>query len=147
MREDKRFLLEVHVAGICIDGNSVLVVKRSAFRRLYPNLWECGGGQVKEGENFEDAIKRQLYEELGVIVEPIMLFGTYEILTPHLNQLKIPGLKFVCKIKSYVNGVSPAISNEHSEWRWQLLDNLDELEFIPGLKEEILEAYNLLNLK
>jgi len=145
MREEKKFKIEVHVAGICFDKDRVLIVKRSAFRKLYPNLWECGGGQVKEGENFEEAVKRQLKEELGVLVEPIKIIGTYEILAPDLDQKKIPGIRFVCRIIGFINGKEPQISSEHSEWRWQPIDKLDELEFIPGVKEDIKQAYSMIS--
>ena len=89
MREEKIHKLEVHVAGICFVGNRVLVAKRTSSRKLYPNLWECGGGQVETGENFDDAVKRQLKQELGVIVKPIKVLGTYEILTQDSGQKKI----------------------------------------------------------
>ena len=124
MREEKIHKLEVHVAGICFVGNRVLVAKRTSSRKLYPNLWECGGGQVETGDNFDDAVKRQLEQELGVIVKPIKVLGTYEILTQDSGQKKIPGIKFVCSIVGFSNGEKPEISREHSEWRWQSIDKL-----------------------
>ena len=39
--------------------------------------------------NFDDAVKRQLKQELGVIVKPIKVLGTYEILTQDSGQKKI----------------------------------------------------------
>lgn len=143
MREEKIHKIEVHVAGICFYGNKVLMVKRTPSRKLYPNLWECGGGQVEMGENFTEAVKRQLKQELGVFIEPIKVLVTYEILTPGLEQKKIPGIIFVCKLVGFVNGKGPKISKEHSEWRWQPIDKLDELELIPGLKENIKFAYSV----
>lgn len=145
-REEKQYKIEVHVAGICFqefeDGVKVLIGKRQSFRKLYPNLWECGGGQVKEGENFEEAIIRHFKNELGVIVEVVAPIGIYEILTPELDQKKIPGLKFLCQLKGYVNGKEPQIDErEFSEWRWQPIDKLDELEFIPGISKDIQQAY------
>lgn len=143
MREEKIHKIEVHVAGICFNRDKALIAKRNSLRKIYPNFWECGGGQVEDGENFEDAIKRQLKEELGIIVEPIKVFKTYEILIQDAKQKKIPGIKFICKIIKFVNGKEPQISEEHSKWRWQSIDKLDGLEFIPGLKEDIKTAYSI----
>ncbi|MFZ5982092.1 MAG: NUDIX domain-containing protein [Patescibacteria group bacterium] len=148
-REEKQHKLEVHVAGIVFreteNNIEVLIVKRNAGRKLYPGKWECGGGQVKEGENFEEAIKRQMKEELGVNVKRALTFGTYEIKTPDLPQQKIPGIKFVCfldKDKPYLKGNGPEISEkEHEGWRWQSINDLEKIEFVSGIREEIRIAW------
>ena len=141
MREEKIHKIEVHVSGVCFKEDKVLIAKRSSRRKLYPNFWECGGGQIESGENFIEAVKRQLEQELGIIVEPIRIFKTYEILTPNSEQKKIPGVRFICKIVGYTNEQEPQISEEHSEWRWQPVADLAERELIPGLEEDIKLAY------
>lgn len=141
MREEKIHKIEVHVAGFCFSGNKILVLKRSPSRKIYPNIWECGGGQVETGENFEDALAREMRDEAGVIVKPVMALKTYEILV-NSEQKKIPGLRIVCKFLRYANGKEPQISKEHTEWKWLPINRLDEIAFIPGLKEDIRTAYS-----
>jgi len=93
MRENEKHQIEVHVSGICFDNEGkVLIAKRDVSRNLYPDMWECGGGQVHPGENFEDAVKRQLQEELGAVVEPVRVLGSYTIDIPLEPQKKIPGI-------------------------------------------------------
>ena len=142
MREIKQHCIEVHAAGICFRETDydieVLIARRKESKELYPGKWECGGGQVKMGENFEEAVKRKMKEELGVIVDSVLVFGTYEIETPQLPQKKIPGIKFICFFKEYVNGKYPEIKEEaFSEWKWQSINDLSGIDFIPGIKEEI----------
>lgn len=142
-REEKQYKIEVNVTGICFreteNDIEVLIVKRQNNRKLYPGQWECGGGQVQSGENFEEAIKRQMQEELGVVIDRVLLFATYEIETPDLEQKKIPGLRFVCFWHSYLNGESPAIDNkEHSEWKWQSINSLTGIDFAPGIERDIM---------
>ncbi len=142
-REQQQHKIEVHVAGICFreteNDIEVLIVKRQDSRKLYPGKWECGGGQVYVGENFEEAINRQMKEELGIVIDRVLVFGTYEIKTPELEQKKIPGMKFVCFWHSYVNGKNPVIDEkEHSEWRWQSINNLSEIDFISSIEREIM---------
>ena len=142
MREEGIHKIEVHVSGICFNVNKVLLLKRTYSRRLYPEHWECGGGQIHENENFEEAVVRQLREEAGIIIKPLRIVGMYEI---QLSvKQKIPGIIFACKFEGYVKGKQPKISNEHSEWRWQELDKLYEVDLIPGLKQDIKKAYKLI---
>lgn len=142
MRETKRHCIEVHVAGICLRETGydieVLIAKRKENKELYPGKWECGGGQVKMGETFEEAVKRKMKEELGVIVKNVLVFGTYKIDVPNLEQKIIPGMKFVCFLDSYINGKGPQIKKDaFSEWKWQSINKLSEIDFIPGVREEI----------
>src|SRR5579863_9865556 len=101
IREDglTRPHIEVHVAGVCVrprnDHWEVLIAQRTNERHLYPGKWECGGGQVNPGEGFNDAVKRQIFEEFGLDVEPCDLLETYEIHVPGQKRV-IAGLRFLC---------------------------------------------------
>jgi 8-oxo-dGTP diphosphatase len=145
VREEKRFEIETHVAGICMmrikQGVRILIAKRLNTRDLYPGKWESGGGQVKPGENFEEAIKRQMREEFGIEVKILTIIATYEILTPKLPQKKIPGLKFLCtpandKIAEGIK-INP---KEFSEHKWITEYEIDQFDFIRGVKKDILKA-------
>ncbi|MBN2094683.1 MAG: NUDIX domain-containing protein [Candidatus Aenigmarchaeota archaeon] len=141
MREEGTDKLEVHVAGICFLGDSVLIAKRSASRAIFPGFWECGGGQVKSGESFEGAIKRQIREEFGAVIKPLFALAAYEIPALGEKQVKIPGVRFACQVESFLNGRGPEISEEHTEWKIQKATELDGLKFIPGLKQDIARAH------
>ena len=146
-REKKRHKIEVHVAGICYRETEtdieVLIAKRNNEREIYPGKWECGGGQVREGENFEEAIKRQMKEELGIIVEKISPFCIYDIDMPKLDKKKIPGICFICFFNEYVNGKEPEIdASEHTEWKWQSVNNLKDVDFIPILVNDIRRGWD-----
>jgi 8-oxo-dGTP diphosphatase len=142
MREDGVRRIEVHVGCICLDRDRVLVLKRSDSRKLYPGLWECGGGQVKPGEGFPDAVKRQLREEAGILVDSIKPVGTYVIDLP--DGEKIPGVYFACRFAGYEEGVQPRLSHEHTEWKWIPAKDLTDLDLIPGVRESILKSPELL---
>lgn len=148
-REKEPYKIEVHVAGIIFQETAkdleVLIVKRNNQRELYPGKWECGGGQVHLGENFEEAVKRQMKEELGANVKKSMIFGTYEILIPKSEQKKIPGVRFVCfldKKEPFFKKDGPRIDEaEHEGWRWQSINDLNRIDFISGIREEIRQAW------
>ncbi len=54
-------------------NNQVLLAKRSSQKKLGANLWETIGGKMEKGETPEDAIKREITEELGNEVKIIKL--------------------------------------------------------------------------
>lgn len=145
MRETKQHKIEVHVATICFDGDKVLVAKRADNKKIFPGKWACGGGQVMIGEAFEQAASRKIEQELGVIAEPLRIYKTYKIEVPEDIQKIIPGLRFLMQFKSYVNGDKPTLSESHSEYKWQPVNELDGIDFIPGVKEDIELAYRQMN--
>lgn len=54
----------------------VFMVRRARGRPL-AGQWEFPGGKVELGESPEDAIRRELREELGLAVGRLALFGAY----------------------------------------------------------------------
>ena len=65
-------LLLVVAAALVDDGGRVLVTQRPAGKSL-AGLWEFPGGKVEPGERPEDALVRELAEELGVVVAVVDL--------------------------------------------------------------------------
>lgn len=56
------------VCGVIEDGDGrVLACLREGGHLA--GCWEFPGGKVEEGESEEDALKRELSEELGIVVE------------------------------------------------------------------------------
>ncbi len=59
--------MEIDIAAglLCCQGR-LLLGKRSARRTAYPGVWDLPGGHVEAGETAEQALVRELREELGV---------------------------------------------------------------------------------
>jgi mutator protein MutT len=55
--------------GILRRGNSVLLCRRSAGRRWYPGTWDLPGGHVEDGELPAQTLRRELFQEIGVVPE------------------------------------------------------------------------------
>ncbi|MBX3428546.1 MAG: (deoxy)nucleoside triphosphate pyrophosphohydrolase [Hyphomonadaceae bacterium] len=64
-----RRLLLVAAAALIDSSGRVLITQRPAHKQL-GGLWEFPGGKVEQGEAPEQALARELKEELDLTVEP-----------------------------------------------------------------------------
>ena len=56
---------------ILLQADQVLLCHRSPARRWYPDVWDFPGGHVLPGERPEDALRREVAEELGAELEDV----------------------------------------------------------------------------
>ncbi len=75
-------------AGLVFRAGQLLITQRLAGAHL-AGLWEFPGGKREPGESFEDCLRRELHEELGVTVcvheEIERLTHSYPEKTVHLR--------------------------------------------------------------
>lgn len=82
--------------------------------------WACPGGQVENGENLIDALKREIYEESGINVTVNKLFWIGSTTSAHegYNGVEIVPTKVIFNFTcTYINGELRG-SNETSEACW-----------------------------
>ena len=105
-----KHLLVCAVALIDADGR-VLLAKRPEGKTL-AGLWEFPGGKVAEGERPEDALIRELKEELGINVEHSCLapltFASHAYETFHLLMPL-----YVCR---RWKGIPQALEGQELKW-------------------------------
>lgn len=73
-------------ALIINDKNETLLVKRALKSNNEAGFWSKPGGTVEFGEIVEDAIKREIKEELGIEIELIRPLAFTNHLIPSENQ-------------------------------------------------------------
>jgi A/G-specific adenine glycosylase len=106
-------------AAVIQVGEQVLIARRPA-NGLLGGLWEFPGGKVEAGESLEDALRREIGEELGVIISVGEPVGIYKHAYTHF---KVTLHAFYCRLLS---GDPQPI--EASELRWV---NCSELSRFP----------------
>jgi len=58
------------VAAALIDARGAVLIAKRPEGKAMAGLWEFPGGKVENGESLEDALVRELREEIGVEVAP-----------------------------------------------------------------------------
>jgi 8-oxo-dGTP diphosphatase len=116
----------VHIA--VVSNGQVLVVRRSTTDSL-PDYWEIPGGSVEPGESFENAAKRDLEEETAIraesLTEILRLSGPAP---PGFNRPKIEASVF--RLAAETRPPVRLLPNEHSDYRWVLLEDLRQLRMM-----------------
>jgi len=64
------------VCGILSRPNRTLLITRKAPGRSLAGLWEFPGGKIEDGETPEQALVRELHEELGIVIKVGRYIGT-----------------------------------------------------------------------
>lgn len=110
MENDNKMV--VVVKGVIINEGKVLIVQRGSNDEVGRETWECVGGKVDFGEDLEQALVREIQEEVGltVVVERILYATTFK--TDPSRQVIL--LTYLCRSKSR----AVILSEEHSNFSW-----------------------------
>lgn len=112
----------VRVVACVISRSNKLLVCRRPLSKRHGGLWEFPGGKVEPGESDEDAVRRELLEELGI----------------HLNQMSDSLFTIADPNSPYVISFIPvavhgeATCHEHTDMRWNSLEELNVLPLAPS---------------
>lgn len=93
-----------------------LLLRRSAAKDYAAGVWECVTGRVDQGEGFEDALHREVREELGVGVRIDLILGTTHFYRGEARpENELIGVVCLCSLD---DPMAVRLSAEHSEHRW-----------------------------
>ena len=56
--------------GVLIDDSGRFLLTSRPTGKVYAGYWEFPGGKVEAGESVEQALQRELHEELGITIGP-----------------------------------------------------------------------------
>ena len=111
------------VAAIIKKGNLYLVTQRNKDK--YMGLkWEFPGGKVEANETLQEALTREIYEELNINI------NVYEKIAEERykdSEINIVLHYFLCSIKDGVISL-----NEHEAMQWADKTDFDKYDFVVG---------------
>ncbi len=56
--------------GVLVDGHGRFLLTSRPSGKVYAGFWEFPGGKLEAGETVEQALRRELQEELGITIGP-----------------------------------------------------------------------------
>ena len=111
------------VAAIIHDSEGRIFATQRGYGD-YKDGWEFPGGKMEPGETPEDALKREIWEELEtkIVVERLVQTVDYDYPQFHLTMHC-----FLCSIES-----GSLILKEHEAARWLKPEELDSVDWLPA---------------
>lgn len=111
------------VAAIITKGGKIFATQRGYGD--FKDGWEFPGGKVEQGESPEQAVIREIKEELGADIQVTGFLTTVEHDYPTFH------LSMDCFWAELKEGSSVELL-EHEAAKWLSLDSLDEVDWLPA---------------
>jgi 8-oxo-dGTP diphosphatase len=107
--------------------NRYLLLRRADHRDFKGGAWECVTGRVDQGESYEQALHREVGEEIGATVQIEFLVATTHFYRGQpLPENELLGVIYSCVIEK------PEMAHfgaEHSTQRWTTAE--EAMDFLP----------------
>ncbi len=122
------------VIGLILDQQKNILISKRKKNTHLAGLWEFAGGKVERGESLEQALKRELNEELGIIIEASRPFIQIQ------HQYKKIKVTLNCFLILKYQG--QPVGRENQQIQWYPLEKLD-INVMPFANKAIIQALQL----
>lgn len=112
------------VAAVILADNKVFATQRGYGD--WKDFWEFPGGKMEPGETPQQALKREIQEELATEIEVGALIQTVEYDYPKFH------LTMHCYVCSVVSGSLQLLEHEAAKWLGK--SELDSVDWLPADK-------------
>lgn len=116
------------VAAIIVKNNKFFIAQRNRNKHM-GLCWEFPGGKVEKNENFEQALKREIKEELNI---SILINKKIGVENYQDNKINVKLHYYLC---SHIDG--EFILNEHEDYAWVVKNEFNKYNFAEGDKDII----------
>ena len=113
----------IEVVAAIIEHNNKIFITRRGYGE-FENMWEFPGGKMEQGETQEEALTREIKEELELDIDIAKYLTTVEYDYPNFH------LKMHCFICTISGGKLHL--NAHNDAKWTTLGALDNLNWVPA---------------
>ena len=122
-REKDKRMKSIRVSAAVIHRDGKILATQRGYGE-YKGKWEFPGGKREEGESGEEALYREIIEELDskVKIEKLICTTDYDYPTFHLTM--------DVYLASLVEGKLTLL--EHEDAKWVSLDSIDDLDWLPA---------------
>ena len=116
------------VAAVILKNNKFFIAQRNRNKHM-GLCWEFPGGKVEKNENFEQALKREIKEELNI---SILINKKIGVENYQDNKINVKLHYYLC---SHIDG--EFILNEHEDSAWVAKNEFNKYNFAEGDKDII----------
>jgi 8-oxo-dGTP diphosphatase len=130
-----RFIAGVAALVYHPPSKTYLLLRRAATKDVGAGSWECVTGRVDQGESFEAALHREVFEEIGTSAQVEWLVGTTHFFRgANRPENELLGVLYSCSIDDRKKVV---MGDEHDKLLWlgagEIRSFLDEGHWIHWL--------------
>ena len=122
-RETDKRMKSIRVSAAVIHRDGKILATQRGYGE-YKGKWEFPGGKREEGESGEEALYREIREELDskVKIEKLICTTDYDYPTFHLTM--------DVYLSTLIEGKLTLL--EHEDAQWVSLDSIDDLDWLPA---------------
>ncbi|MDD2208772.1 MAG: NUDIX hydrolase [Bacilli bacterium] len=125
---------KIVLTGIFQFQDEFLAVQRTKNDDFMAGAWEFPGGNMEYEETILEALKRELLEETGIIINPekVKIINFYDEIKEKTEKYHYVELDFLIELDS--KDIEIKLSNEHDNYCWvkadsELLDDFIKAKF------------------
>ncbi|MFT4554005.1 MAG: 8-oxo-dGTP diphosphatase [Chlamydiales bacterium] len=125
------------VEAIVVKDGKMLLTKRADNCKVAPSVWNVPAGKAEKGENPDDAVVRECFEETGIKVSINHKAATRKT-TIKVSEEDAERLYHTYILEPNDTDVTVILNNEHSEYVWVDQDELQDSAYdslLPALKD------------
>jgi 8-oxo-dGTP diphosphatase len=149
--KNNRIIVAALGLPVSSDGKKLLLTQRHAPGvPAWHHKWQIAGGGVEFGEVMEDAVVREMYEELHVhakIIHPYPIVKTsiwYADESDNKMDTQVILISYLVTIGDQIPDLSHDPDWETSSYGWFTLEEAHELDCLPLTLTTVEEAFELL---
>ncbi|MBK8905494.1 MAG: NUDIX domain-containing protein [Anaerolineaceae bacterium] len=110
-----------------VENGRYLLLQRASTKDVGAGSWECVTGRVDQGESFEEALYREVCEEIGVRPEIEFILGTTHFYRgPAIPVNELLGIAYACTIPT---ASAIRLGDEHDAHHW--FTAAEAVDFLP----------------
>lgn len=135
-RKNRPKILLVVRSLVLNDKNQILLIKRCSKEWWKPGKWELPGGKVEIGQDASTAMEREVFEETGLVIEPIDKIAYWNSNIAKYGKYK--GMSYLEIIgTAKANNSEVKLSKEHDDHTWVGIQKALEKDLVRESREAI----------